>query len=149
MIKSFRCAVSGALSCVRTERNMRFHLAVAFYVILAGFVTRLSVPEWAAILTCIALVLGAELLNTAIERLCNVVHPGYSKGIGAAKDTAAGAVLVCAIVSATIGSIVFFNTEKFSLTAKFVVEHPVLSVLIVLTVPLQAIFVFRRRNNDQ
>ena len=57
MKNSFIFAFRGFYACIRTERNLRFHLAVSFYVILGGFITRLSEPEWLAVLLCIGAVL--------------------------------------------------------------------------------------------
>lgn len=90
---------------------MRVHLCFAFYVIIAGFITHISVSQWAAVLICIGLVMALECLNTALESLCDTVHPEKSEGIRIAKDAAAGAVLCAAIASAVVGGIIFFRPE--------------------------------------
>jgi diacylglycerol kinase (ATP) len=63
--------------------------------------------EWCVVLLCFGLVMAAEAFNTAIERLVNLVSPDFHPLAGDVKDVAAGAVLICAIVAAIIGLIVF------------------------------------------
>jgi len=149
MSKSFSCAVRGVLYCMKTERNFRFHLAFAFYVVIAGAVTGLSAAEWLLVLVCIGAVTGAEIVNTAVEKLCDTLHPGQLRGIGLVKDLTAGAVLIAAVSSAMVGGIIFFNAEKFKKAAAFVGSYPFLAVLIAATLPLTAFLVFRRYKNDQ
>ena len=116
---------------------MRIHLCFAFYVIIAGFVTHISASEWAAVLICIGLVMAIECLNTALESLCDTVHPEKSEGIRIAKDAAAGAVLCAAMVSAVVGGIVFFNEQKMTAALDFFKEYTLLSILIILSlIPL-------------
>ena len=149
MKKSFAAAFKGVASCVRTERNFRFHLAVAFYVLVAAAVTKATETEWLLILVCIGAVTGAELFNTATEKLCDAVHPERSAGIGLVKDMAAGGVLMFAVSSAVIGGLIFFNADKLTKAAAFAVSHPALAVLILATVPLILYLVFRRYENDK
>jgi diacylglycerol kinase len=144
-MKCFVYAFRGIIYTVKTERNMRIHLCVAFYVILAGVVTGIGLTEWAAVLICIALVLGSECLNTAVETACNAIHPGNSLKVARVKDIAAGSVLIFAAVSAVVGGIIFFRTEKVASTVEFAVTHPVAAGAIVLTLPLWIYFIFFSR----
>jgi diacylglycerol kinase len=149
MSKSFSCAVKGVLFCMKTERNFRFHLAFAFYVAIAGAVTGLSAAEWIFVLLCIGAVTGAEICNTAVEKLCDTLHPGQLRGIGLVKDMMAGAVLMASASSAVIGGIIFFSAEKLKKAAAFVGSYPFLAVLIAATLPPAAYLVFRSYKNDQ
>lgn len=136
-MKSFKYAFHGIFETIRTQRNMRIHLCFAFYVIIAGFVTHISASEWVAVLICIGLVMALECLNTALESLCDTVHPEKSEGIRITKDAAAGAVLCTALASAVVGAIVFFNEQKVSAALEFFRENLPLSILIILTlIPL-------------
>lgn len=136
-VKAFEYAVRGIINTVKSERNMRIHLCIAFYVVLAGFVAHISALEWAAVLICIAMVLGAECINTAFEYLCDALHPGWSKDIGRVKDTAAASVLVCSAAAAVTGGFIFFEAEKISKTYRFIVCYPLLSVVFTLAlIPL-------------
>ncbi len=75
-------------------------------VIIAGFVLHISMGEWIAIVLCIALVIAAELINTAIEKLADVIDLKPNKDIGLVKDMAAGAVLWCAMGAVCIGLLI-------------------------------------------
>jgi diacylglycerol kinase len=103
-------ALGYALRGVRfmlAERNARVLLAASVLACLAGFWLRLSALEWCAVLGAIALVWVAEGLNTALERLTDLVSPGFHPLAGKAKDVAAGAVLVAVLAAVSIGLIVF------------------------------------------
>lgn len=105
--KRFGDAVRGIAAALRSETHLVAQVVVAMVVLLAGIFTGLSTAEWMMVTACIALVLSLELANTAIEKLCDVVHPDYHPLIGQVKDIAAGAVLVAAIASAIIGCLIF------------------------------------------
>ncbi|MEK5079792.1 diacylglycerol kinase family protein [Solibacillus sp. FSL W7-1436] len=104
--RSFRYAMEGLLAAVQ-EQNFRFHLLSAFVVVLAGFLTGLSTVEWCIIILVIAFVIGAELINTAIERAVDLASPEIHPLAKQAKDVAAGAVLVFALASVIIGLLIF------------------------------------------
>jgi diacylglycerol kinase (ATP) len=106
-IKSFTNAARGIVYLFKSQPNARFELIIAILVMIAGFLSEINSYEWVSILLCIALVLGLEGINTAIETFLNKVHPGFDSEIGKAKDVAAGAVLIASIVSAIIGFIIF------------------------------------------
>jgi diacylglycerol kinase len=105
--KGFAFAFNGLSNAIQTERNLKVHLIISIMVCLLGWYVQLPALEWCIILGCIGLVLGAELLNTAIEQVVDLVSPDLHPSAGLIKDTAAGAVLVCAVVAAIIGCIVF------------------------------------------
>lgn len=136
-MKSFVYAFRGISYVIRTERNMRIHICFAFYVILAGIVTELTAGEWAAVLICIGVVTAFECLNTAIENLCDTVHPGISKGIKHAKDAASGAVLCAAIASAVTGLFIFFREDKLNAAFEFARDNPIIAgIIILMLIPL-------------
>ncbi len=141
-MKHFKYALCGIKKTVREECSLRIHLCFAFYVILAGFVTVVSHNQWFILILCIAAVISLECINTAIERLCNVLHPRQSRAIGFVKDAAAGAVLVSAIASAVIGCLIFFNTERLNAAYAFITKWPIAAFLIILTL-VPAIFFVR------
>lgn len=128
---------------------MRVHLCFTFYVILAGLVTHISKPEWTAVLICIGLVTALECLNTALESLCDTVHPEKSEGIRIAKDASAGAVLAAAFISAVVGGIVFFNGQKMSEALEFFKTQTALSILIILTLIPLIVFVRGRKRETK
>jgi diacylglycerol kinase (ATP) len=92
---------------LKTQRNFRIQLASAIAVVLAGFWLKISTGEWLAIALASGLVMTAELLNTGLEALADTLHPERAKGIGRAKDAAAGGVLLSSAVAGVVGLIVF------------------------------------------
>lgn len=104
---SFRNAWKGLSVFVRQEHNAWIHLSMTVLVILAGVLFRISTYEWIAVVFAIGLVISAEAINSAIERLADVVQPNRDERIRDVKDICAGAVLVCAMTAFVIGLIVF------------------------------------------
>ena len=115
-LRSFRYAWQGIRQCVGREQNLSFHLITTVLVIGAGFAFGITRGEWTAICLCIGMVIGAELFNTAIERLVDLVSPRRNPLAGQVKDIAAGAVLVCALAAIAVGLIIFvpYLTRFFS-----------------------------------
>ena len=108
-MKMFAHAFRGIWTAVKTERNVRIHLAAVFYVVICGLSLEFISLDWALAGLACGLVIGAELFNAAIERLCDVVEPEKSPAIKAIKDIAAGAVLVCAIAAIAVAGHVFLG----------------------------------------
>lgn len=107
LFRSFRCAFSGIVWALRTQRNLRIHAAATLSVLILGWQVHLAPWKWCAVLGCTALVWVAELFNTALETLCDRVTPAHDEQIRRVKDAAAGAVLVAAIISVIVAVIVF------------------------------------------
>ena len=105
--KSFVYAWKGIRTLFGSEANAKVHLAAAVLVVIAGFLLRLSPAEWSAIIICIGGVFMAEGFNTALEKVCDKVSPEINPLIGAAKDVAAGAVLLFVIGAVAVGLIIF------------------------------------------
>lgn len=104
---SFKYAFNGIKTCINNEQNMFIHFTVATIVVIGAILFKISVIEWMLCLVMIALVFAAELINTSIENLCDLVSQEENKFIKVAKDTAAGAVLVFAISAFLIGIMIF------------------------------------------
>ena len=107
LLLSFKFAFEGILHSVRSEQNIRFHLLATFVVVAAGYFTGLETGEWIVLLLLFGGMVSLEMLNTAIERVVDLVSPNWQPLAKQAKDVAAGAVLVYAIVSAIIGLLIF------------------------------------------
>ena len=90
----------------RSETNFRIHLTGAFLAILLSTYLSISRIEWVAIILCIVLVLAAEVFNTSIEKLVDLMHPERSDKAGVIKDISAGAVLITAIGSLVVAGII-------------------------------------------
>lgn len=107
LINSFKYAFIGIGSAFKSERNMKIHVFIMSLVIIMGLCFQITRLEWLLCLLCFSSVIGGELFNTAIEITVNLAEPNINPNAKRAKDIAAGGVLVCAIVSAIIGLIIF------------------------------------------
>lgn len=105
--KSFGYAFEGIFTCIRKERNMKIHCVMAILVVAAGVILGLSPVEWCICLGLFGLVMALELVNTAVEAVVDLVTGEYHPLAKIAKDTAAGAVLIAAIMAAVAGLIIF------------------------------------------
>ncbi len=106
-LKGFVYAFNGLVVFFRHERNGRLQLVLAVLVVLLGLLFSVSTWEWIILLACIASVLSLEMINSAIEKLCNLVHPKYHPAVKVIKDISAGAVLWASVISGIIGVIIF------------------------------------------
>lgn len=102
----FRCALKGVEDAISTQRHLRAHIVVAGFVALFGLLLELPHVDLVLLLMAIALVIITELLNTAVELTVDLVSPAFHPIARRAKDIAAGAVLIAALVAATAGIIV-------------------------------------------
>ena len=105
--QSVRYASRGIAWFLAHERNGRYQAFIGFAAIMLGAALHISRLEWAAILGCMALVLALEMINSAIELLCNHLHPGFHPAIGIVKDLCAGAVWLASLFSVIIGACIF------------------------------------------
>ncbi|SHI41229.1 undecaprenol kinase [Hymenobacter daecheongensis DSM 21074] len=106
-IASFGHAFRGVAAALRTEVHLRFHAAATAAAVGLGFCLGITRLEWALVALAIGVVWSAELLNTAVEALTDLVSPEYHALAGRAKDVAAGAVLVVAVAALVVGLLVF------------------------------------------
>ena len=72
---SFKYAFAGIISVLKNERNFKVQLIIGVLVLLSAFILKADVIEWVVIILCIGLVLSFEMINTAIEKICNFLHP--------------------------------------------------------------------------
>lgn len=107
VISSFKYAFQGMFSALKTERNLKIHVTIMMLVIIAGIVLKISKIEWIICIILFGLVIGGEMLNSAIETVVDIAMPDINPKAKFAKDAAAGAVLVLAIASAIIGFMIF------------------------------------------
>jgi diacylglycerol kinase len=109
LFRAFGCAFAGIWHCVCWERNMKIHLAAMLAVLSLAWWLELSRDEWMILILTIAFVLMAELFNTAVEAVVDLVSPGYHPLAKIAKDVAAGAVLLAALAALAVGYLLFFS----------------------------------------
>lgn len=107
--RSFRFAGAGIRWAWRSQRNFRIQAVAAVAVIAAGVGFQIAAWEWYALVLSMGLVGMAELLNTALETLCDRVTRERDAAIRRAKDAAAGGVLLAALAAFTVGLIIFLR----------------------------------------
>lgn len=106
-LSSLGYAWQGLVYTVSTQRNMQIHLVVMVLVLATGVFFGLTSWEWAVLLLAIGLVLAAETVNTAIEAFTDLLSPGLHPAAAKAKNVAAGAVLITAVIAIVEGLIIF------------------------------------------
>jgi diacylglycerol kinase len=106
-IASFRYAFRGLWYALRTQRNVRVHVLIGTLAVLLGIILRISAVEFAMIFVAITSVFIAEMFNTVIELCIDLASPDYHPLAKVAKDVAAGAVLLSAMLAVVIGLFVF------------------------------------------
>ena len=107
IIDSFNNAFEGIIHVLRTQRNMRIHFAVAFFVLIAALIINVTKLELIALLISITFVLIAEMLNTGIEAAIDIATTSFDPMAKLAKDIAAGAVLIATVNAVFVGYLVF------------------------------------------
>lgn len=107
LLRSFGYALEGIAYVARTQRNMRTHLAIAGFVIIAGCLFQVTTVEWAILALTIGVVFSAEMLNTVAELAVDLLTQGYHPLAKVAKDVSAGAVLVTAVAAVAVGIAIF------------------------------------------
>lgn len=107
--QSFNHAFEGIMYAARTQANMRSHLLIALLVLLASLLLRIDRYYVVELVIIIAVVLGLELLNTAVEAIVDLLTVSHHPLAKTAKDAAAGAVLVASIAAVVVGYLVFYQ----------------------------------------
>lgn len=140
--ESFRNAFRGLGLCIHGERNFRVHMVTAFYVTVFALMGRASAAEAAIFCVCFGLTMGAELMNTAIERLCDRQASGYDGFVRNAKDIAAAGVFVCAAACAAVGVCIFIGEGVLWVAVQFLMAHLWALVALLVTIPAALWFIF-------
>lgn len=106
-VLSFKYAIEGVISALKTEPNLKFHFLIAVLVIFLGWFFLISTLEWIILITMMGLVISLELTNTAIEAMVDYLIPNIHPVAKKVKDISAGAVLIVSITAVIIGLLVF------------------------------------------
>ncbi|MBF0761318.1 diacylglycerol kinase family protein [Dysgonomonas mossii] len=105
--KSALYALNGLRVLFLEEHNSRIHIAIVIVVVTAGFLLKISNTEWLVICILIALVFSLEIINSAIENICDYISPQWNEVIKKVEDLAAAAVFVSSVISVICGAIIF------------------------------------------
>ena len=145
LIHSFGYAINGIFTAIKNERNFRIHLvcmAYMYFFLLRYDFFEVSKTQFAVIFLANALVIAAELINTAVESCVDLYgeeHTAYGK---TAKDTAAAAVLITAIFAVLVGVATLFQPDAFKSLFEYAVSHILFIVGFIVSVILFTIFIF-------
>ena len=107
LLESFRFAAAGIWHALLTQKNMRIHLCLGVLTLVAGALIGFEMLEMAILVLTASAVMTAELINTSIEAVVDLVTPSHNELARIAKNVAAGAVLVCATGSILVGLFLF------------------------------------------
>lgn len=105
--QSFRYAFAGIYHCLRHERNIRIHFCIGVLVVLLGLLLRITPLEMAVICLTIGVVIGGEMINTAMENVIDLMSPQYHPLAKVVKDVVAGAVLIFCFFACLVGLFIF------------------------------------------
>ena len=106
-LHAFIYAFRGAYLLLKTEASIQAQAFIALLTIIAGWYFNINAMEWMFQILAIGMILAAEGMNTAIEKLCDFVHPEHHERIGFIKDVAAGAVFFVALAAVAIGLFIY------------------------------------------
>lgn len=141
-LRGFVYAWNGIAAAVGQERNFRFHLCAAAYAIAVGCLAELDGTGFALLFLCIFGVLGMELMNSAIERAVDKPDTTHWWSAGAAKDMAAGAVLLTAAGAVAVALCLFGNPVTLRKIWAGVTHSPLTVALWLVSLALAYIFIF-------
>lgn len=106
-IKAIKYAAKGFWILITSEHSIIAQVGIGIIMTIIGFLMHLSATEWMFQIMAIGLILVAESLNTAIEKMADFIHPEFHKQIGRIKDISAGAAFFAAIIAIIIGLIIY------------------------------------------
>lgn len=147
-IDSFNHAIAGLIHAIRTQKNMKIHLTAAIFVLVFSLLFDLSRVELSLVIIAISFVIFAELINTAVEIIIDILTQDYSFKARIAKNIGAAAVVIAAGNAIFIAYLVFFKkAQELSLNLIFSIRHePIhlvfinLFMIFILVITIKSIF---------
>ncbi|MGM0500996.1 MAG: diacylglycerol kinase [Bacillota bacterium] len=131
LTNSFNNAILGISKAISRERNLQIHVIFAIGVIFLSLILDITKVELLILLLTITLVIAAEIFNTAIEALCDLITEDYHYQIKIIKDISAGAVLVTAVNAVVVGYVVFSNKLNLTLNLFFKLKESIMHITFV------------------
>ncbi len=139
LVHSFTCAIEGVLYALKTQRNMKVHFLLGLLVLVFGSILDVNRLELLVLLITVGLVISAEMINTAIEEVVNLVTREYHPLAKIAKNVAAGAVLVTSLISVCVAYVIFIERLLFiqpallrqSITKPYLTLMALLAVIVI------------------
>lgn len=147
-LRGFKYATNGIMSVIKSEINFRVHIVMALYVLFFAFIGEVSISEFATLCALIAIVLALELINTALEALCDRITRERDAIIGKVKDLCAGAVLISAIFAATAGLFIFLQENVLTTVFTLFGTSPAVLIGFLISIPIALLFMFAIKKKD-
>ena len=141
-LMGFAHAARGIGYGIATQRNLRIHIVAACVVVIFGVMARLNATHWCTVILCCMVVIGLELLNTALEALCDKVSPKEHTLVRHCKDAAAGAVLLAAIGSVAVAVILLVSEPIYRVNIAYVMTIPRSKIGLVVDAAASLVFIF-------
>ncbi len=145
LFMSFVYAFRGIGRTIANERNLRIHITCVIYMVSILLLTdwfTLSRTDWAVLMLASGAVIACEIINTAIENAVNLASEKYTEYGKIAKDAAAGAVLINAIIAVIVGLIIMFQPDAFTAMYQYFKENPLMFLLAVISLIPATLFIF-------
>ena len=138
---SFFYAFRGVWNAICTEAHLRFHLTAGFYVLLFSLFFEWNAAQYGIVIVLIAAVIAAELFNTAIENVCDLITKEKNTYIRISKDISAAAVLIFAFAAVAVAVLFFGNAAAFVRMISFFADNPLPAALLLLSAICAVLFV--------
>ncbi|MFZ2539451.1 MAG: diacylglycerol kinase family protein [Oscillospiraceae bacterium] len=142
LAKSFSYAFKGITYCIKNERNMRIHFCMTILVAVFSYFYKTTSSEFVILTICIGFVISSEMVNTAIETLVNLESPCYNSLAKIAKDVAAGAVAISAIVALVAGCVIFMKPNRLLNALTIIALNPIYIAIFVVLIVASILFIF-------
>jgi diacylglycerol kinase (ATP) len=142
--ESMHYAMQGVIYAIRTQRNVRLHFTFTVLVVILAWLLQVSNMEWAILSLTIGLVILAEMANTAIETVVDLITDEYHQLAAVAKNVAAGTVLAAAAAAVAVGYFIFFDrlanlpVEALAYTLDTPPHITVLALVVVVFIVMMA-----------
>ena len=107
LFNSFMFASRGVVNLLKSEQNARIHIIFAIVVATLAYILSITRLEAIILFFAVTLVIAMEIINTAIEKLLDIVQPEQSKSVEFIKDAMAGAVLIASIIALVVTILIF------------------------------------------
>ncbi|MFH1662095.1 MAG: diacylglycerol kinase family protein [Candidatus Falkowbacteria bacterium] len=108
LIKSFGYAFKGLIKTIREEQNLQIQFIIAFLILLLAYFFKINRIEWCLVILVIGLVILAEVINSAAERITDVLKPRINTYVKEIKDIMAAAVMIASFVAIVVGVVIFY-----------------------------------------
>jgi len=131
VLRTLKFAVKGIIYTIKNERNMRFHTVAATYVLIFSAFFNMSYFKYVILILIIGLVFMAEMFNSSIEGLIDLCSKEYNATAKAAKDIAAGGVLIICISAVVSGAMMFNEIEAYKRMWRFFYSYPFYLLILI------------------